>query len=147
MPRRLRREGRPVILLAAIRAGRISVCDDRCWRATDPRCVCLCMGLCHGVGPEEAARRIAALDLATLAGAVAMPTLPLGAAESPVTASAVLEAAVEPLRVLRVPARPRVPREVGCSDCGAPWSEVVLVAMVDAGWLCDACATRLWRAS
>ncbi len=136
-----------MILLAAIRAGRISVCNDSCWTARQPICRCICESLCHGVGPEEAARRIAALDLATLAGAVAMPTLPLRAAESLVVAPAVLEAPVEPLRVVRVPTRPRVEPEVGCSGCGAPWTEVALVAMVDAGWLCDVCATRLWRAS
>lgn len=136
-----------VTLLIRLLDGRWTSCDRRCWSATGTICSCPCEGLCHGVGPEEAARRIADLDLATFVGVVAMPTLPLRAAESPVAAPAVPEAPVEPLRVVRVPVRPRVPPEVGCSGCGASWSEVALVAMVDAGALCDVCATRLWRAS
>jgi len=136
-----------VILLAALRDGRISVCDDRCWRATDPRCVCLCLGLCHGVGPEEAARRIATLDLATLAGAVAMPTLPFRAAESLVAMPEPLMATAGPVVASRPRGRVRRPGEGACADCGEPLGGAVAAWLDSTTQLCSDCLARLWRSA
>lgn len=122
-------------LLLAIRGGRVSTCDHRCWTAATQPCRCPCEGLLHGVGVEEAGRLIASLDLATLAGVIVMPELPFGAAES-------LVAAPEPpRRVLRRPTS----SASHCDGCGRPWGEVVLWARVAAGVLCDGCWRRLDR--
>lgn len=33
-------------------------CDERCHRATHQRCVCVCAGRYHGIGPERARTKL-----------------------------------------------------------------------------------------
>ncbi len=129
-----------MILLSAYRDGRISTCGPECWAARQPICRCICLGAAHGVGPEEAGRRIAALDLSTLAGVIVMPPLPFGVAR----AAESLVVAPEPPRRARSPRRSSATH---CDGCGLPWGEVVLAAMVESGVLCDSCLRRLWRSA
>lgn len=129
-----------MILLAAIRDGHLSTCGPECWGARLPVCRCVCAGLAHGCGPEEAARRIASLDLASLAGYVAMPELPLWAARTAVVV-------VEPVRRRAVRMLRAEVRCVGCVARGLPGTGATLAALLDDGWYCDDCLAALWRSA
>lgn len=46
----------PTLILATDRDGKLKGrCDGRCYNATWPRCLCICGGINHGVGLQNAA--------------------------------------------------------------------------------------------
>lgn len=112
-------------------------CTAACRRAEGLDCHCACEGTGHGA--DAPAQQLVLLVTGATPAALS-PTSPALAPRGP-------EPTPEPVRRPRTPPRARVSRETHCEGCGRPWGEVALAAMVEAGFLCDDCLGRLWRAS
>lgn len=141
-------------ILATLRNGRTAHCGSDCWNATDPRCSCICAGVAHGVGPDRAVTLLAGidpgalrvtLDAVLLVVAPELPLMPAPSGSGGRCGALEVEVGPEPVPVVVAPAVARVATDEGCSGCGRPWGEVVLAAMVDAGFLCYECYDGLLR--